>query len=199
MLERTATGVALRTLLGGSAGALVSTAVIGALSARRTGHAASGTNAASHWIWPLRGLMQYRTSLRYTGTGWTIHHLSSIWWAAFYETWLHVRPRHAGAKALAIALAAYAVDYHVVPRRLRPGFEHHVPRAGFVPIYGAFALGLYAARRLVDHVAASARRQRRCSSSIGSTAQTKPLASTASTTLDGSAGSRRRGSQSASA
>ncbi|WP_236873617.1 hypothetical protein [Burkholderia sp. PAMC 26561] len=40
------------------------------------------------------------------------------------------------------AATAYVVDYHVVPERVTPGFEAHVPPRSFVPIYAALGAGL---------------------------------------------------------
>ena len=39
-------------------------------------------------------------------------------------------------------MVAYVVDYHVVPRRLTPGFELRVPRRALAAVYGALAVGL---------------------------------------------------------
>jgi hypothetical protein len=39
------------------------------------------------------------------------------------------------------------VDYHLVPRRLSPGFEHRIHPAGMLAVYGMFALGLFLAGR----------------------------------------------------
>jgi hypothetical protein len=46
--------------------------------------------------------------------------------------------------------AAYVVDYHLTPRRLRPGFKKHVRTPSMFIIYGAFALGLAAASIIRD-------------------------------------------------
>jgi hypothetical protein len=42
------------------------------------------------------------------------------------------------------------VDYHLTPRRLRPGFKKHVRTPSMFIIYGAFALGLAAASIIRD-------------------------------------------------
>lgn len=46
------------------------------------------------------------------------------------------------AEAAVSATTAYVVDYHLTPRRLRPGFEKHVSSKGMVAVYAAFAAGL---------------------------------------------------------
>ena len=52
------------------------------------------------------------------------------------------------ARGAATSAIAYVVDYHVVPRRLTPGFELRLPGAALAGIYAAMALGL-AARDLL--------------------------------------------------
>jgi hypothetical protein len=41
-----------------------------------------------------------------------------------------------------VSAAAYVTDYHVVPKRLTPGFELRVPRLALAGVYAALALGL---------------------------------------------------------
>jgi hypothetical protein len=48
---------------------------------------------------------------------------------------------------LVVAATAYVVDYHVVPRRLTPGFELRLRGAAFAGVFATLALGL-AAREL---------------------------------------------------
>jgi hypothetical protein len=132
----------------GSIASAISTAAIALLSRHRTGHLASATNATSHWLWQRKAFRQDDFSLRYTATGYLIHHLSSIWWAMFYAGWLR-RDGGSGrvAKAAAVATAALVVDYAVVPRRLTPGFEARLSPAAIGCIYVAFAAGLALAAR----------------------------------------------------
>jgi hypothetical protein len=88
-----------------------------------------------------------------------------------YEAWRALRRKHdpvhdAGAAA-AVAAVAWVVDYGVVPRRLRPGFEAHFSRRSMVLTYAAFAIGLFATGVLTDWLQDSrehARRQRKNSS-----------------------------------
>jgi hypothetical protein len=122
-------------------------------------------NAVSHCLWPRRAFTETGPSARFTLTGLAIHQMSAIFWALLYETLL-TRPSRrrlrdhgpggvrqsdnvdsAGATA-AIATAAattalaYAVDYHVVPRRLTPGFEAHLSGRSLFCVYAALATGL---------------------------------------------------------
>jgi hypothetical protein len=79
---------------------------------------------------------------RNTALGFAIHTAASVWWALFHEAALAVqrRPRPF-ATACAIAALAYAVDYYVVSRRLRPGFEQYLSSRGMFGVYAALAAG----------------------------------------------------------
>jgi hypothetical protein len=66
-------------------------------------------------------------------------------WALCYEilgrrkTRSRVRALRDGALVSAVA---YAVDYHVVPRRFTPGFELRLPAKALAAVYASLALGL---------------------------------------------------------
>ena len=51
--------------------------------------------------------------------------------------------------AIVTATAAYTVDLHVSPKRLRPGFENRLSNRSLFLVYGTFALGL-AGLALID-------------------------------------------------
>lgn len=150
-----------RTLVSGSTASIISTVVVTAFARPRTGRASSGMNATSHWVWGERAMWKHAPTLRYTAVGYAIHHASSLWWAGIFEAMAHKRsPKTVAGLAAATTVTAYLVDYHVVPRRLTPGFDRHLPASGMVATYGAFGLGLVAAHlmlREVRHRAALAR------------------------------------------
>lgn len=140
----------LRALCSGSVASVLSTVAVSISSRRHCGATAAGTNAASQWIWYPRARHVARPSPMYTLSGYAIHHASSLLWGGVYET---ARPRQAAlpgrvARAAGVAALGYVVDYHVVPRRLSPGFEHRIGAAGMCAAYTAFALGLLLATRL---------------------------------------------------
>ena len=69
---------------------------------------------------------------------------ASVFWALLYEALgsrQRTRPR-ALRDAAAAAAIAYVVDYHVVPKRLTPGFELRIPSKALAAIYAALAVGL---------------------------------------------------------
>jgi hypothetical protein len=173
-LKQAARDVLVRGCVTGSGASVVSTLAITALSRRETGAAASGTNATSHWLWGRRAQRRHQSSLKYTATGYAVHHASSIWWGVIYEAWRALRREHdlvrdAGAAA-AVAAVAWVVDYGVAPRRLTPGFEAHFSPRSMVLTYAAFAMGLFATGVLTDWLQDSrklARQQRKSSSAEG--------------------------------
>jgi hypothetical protein len=68
--------------------------------------------------------------------------MAPIFWAASYEAWRARTPGRPLAKAGVVAALAYVVDYHIMPRRLSPGFEHRISPPGMVCVYASFALWL---------------------------------------------------------
>jgi hypothetical protein len=89
---------------------------------------------------------------RNTLFGLTLHTGASVWWALFFEALPRGLRDERGA--LAVAGLAYVVDYHVVHRRFRPGFEKHLSGPSLFAIYAALAGGFAIAGRLnrrLDH------------------------------------------------
>jgi len=140
----------LRTGL--AAGTLASLASTGALmlcGRREAGSMVAPTNATSHWLWGDQAFEVREPTLKHTGIGYATHHASAIFWALLYA-WLHAsrHPAQSVPEALASAGAATAVacavDYTITPKRLTPGFEHHLSRRSMGIVYGLFAVGLAA-------------------------------------------------------
>jgi hypothetical protein len=113
-------------------------------SLRDVGDAASGTNATAHWWLGERATRQSGVTLRYTVTGYLIHHVSSVFWAAIYERWFANREesRTTAGNAATVAVLAAATDYLLTPKRFAPGFERHLSMRSMVLVYAAFAVGL---------------------------------------------------------
>jgi hypothetical protein len=79
---------------------------------------------------------------RNTLLGCAIHTAASVWWAAFYELALAAQPRRKPLlTAGALSAIAYVVDYYVVARRFRPGFEAFLSPRGLFAVYAALAAG----------------------------------------------------------
>jgi vacuolar-type H+-ATPase subunit I/STV1 len=142
-----------RALISGTI-AGVATAVAASLAGRReTGSYAAPLNATSHVVWGDNAAWRNSASLKYTGTGFLLNHVSAIFWAALYETWFGRRGARADQPrpllepvigAAAVTASAYITDYYLVPDRLTPGFEKRVSGKSLATIYGVLALGLAA-------------------------------------------------------
>lgn len=131
----------------GSVASVLSTAVLGTAGKVENDTPYAPTNAISHWVWGDRAALQNDPSLRYTGLGYTIHHLSATLWATVYEKWFgekaerkELLPALAGAAAVA-GLACF-VDYRLTPKRLQPGFEKRLSTPSMFLVYASFGAAL---------------------------------------------------------
>lgn len=130
----------------GTAGGLLSSLVLAMVGQRQNASRAAPVNAASHWLWGDRALVEDRATLRHTGVGLATQHAAAIFWATLYSA-LH--GHRAEAKRLPDAIAggiatsalAYVVDYTITPRRFTPGYEHRLDGRGMLVVYGALAAG----------------------------------------------------------
>jgi hypothetical protein len=134
---------------GAVSGSLASLLSAGYLTWRgwRRGETAAPVNAVSHWIFGDRALRPDEPSLRYTLTGYLIHHGAAVMWGVLHaKAWgareRAKRPVPAAAGAAAAAAIACLVDYQFTPKRLTPGFEHRLGRPEMANVYAFFALGL---------------------------------------------------------
>lgn len=142
-----------RGLVSGATSSLLSTAALALMGRREDGSPYAPTNAISHWYWGDKAAQQDRASLRYTLTGYAIHHTSATFWAVLFERACgELLDRRAAATTLAagtaVAGVACFVDYEMTPRRLRPGFEQRLSRPALALVYAAFGLGLAAGAML---------------------------------------------------
>ena len=132
-----------RAAVSGTVAAVMSGLTVALLARRRTGHLASGPNATSHVLWGESAGRCHEADLRHTGVGAAIHHASGVFWAAGFEWLLATRRRpHPVVAATAVTAVAYVVDYHLVPKRLTPGFELHLSGREMLGVYAALAAGL---------------------------------------------------------
>jgi hypothetical protein len=135
----------LRVLLSGTAAAAATALAASYSSRRNTGSYASALNATSHAVWGDEAARRNEFTWKYTGTGYALNYAGALFWALWYEAlgWKRRRaPATALAEAAAVSAAAYVVDYHVVPRRLTPGFERRLPGRALAAVYVGLALGL---------------------------------------------------------
>ena len=133
-------------LVTGSLASVLSAAYL-VLAGQRSGVPAAPTNAISHWFFGDPSLREDAPSLRYTVTGYLIHHASSVFWGVLHaKAWgarqEAKRPLPAIAGAAVAAGVANLVDYQLTPRRLTPGFEHRLGKPEMANVYACFAIGL---------------------------------------------------------
>lgn len=143
-----------RALVSGTIAA-TTTALAAAYAGRReTGSYAAPLNATSHILWGDGAALRNRPTLKYTATGVLLTHGAALFWATLYEKIFGRSASATRAPAMALAGAAlvsagaYLTDYHLMPKRLTPGYEKRVSGRALTGIFAALALGL-AARDLV--------------------------------------------------
>jgi predicted aconitase len=136
-----------RGLVGGAASSIVSTAALALLGRAEGSTAYAPTNAVSHWIWGDEAAEHEGFSLKYTLTGYAIHHVSATFWSVLFEKLAGERLDHKdlrvtlAASAATSAIACFA-DYQLTPQRLKPGYEKHLSKKSLAGVYAAFAVGL---------------------------------------------------------
>jgi len=136
-----------RGLVGGAASSIVSTAALALLGRAEGSTAYAPTNAVSHWIWGDEAAEHEGFSLKYTLTGYAIHHASATFWSVLFEKLAGERLDHKdlrvtlAASAATSAIACFA-DYKLTPQRLKPGYEKHLSKKSLAGVYAAFAVGL---------------------------------------------------------
>ena len=136
-----------RGLVSGAASSVVSTAALALLGRGEAGSAYAPTNAVSHWIWGDEAAKHDGFSLKYTITGYVIHHLSATFWSVLFE---RLAGEKLDRKDLRVTLAASAAtsaiacfaDYNLTPKRLHPGYEKRLSKKSLAGVYAAFAVGL---------------------------------------------------------
>lgn len=144
-----------RAARSGCYASIASTLILVLRGVRDCRSAIAPVNAVSHWLWKDVAIYRSEASIRYSVTGYLIHHAASIFWAFFYELWT-ARTRkpapvaRAAARGAVVAAVACAVDLRCTPKRLTPGFERRLSKRSLLLVYTAFGLGL-AIHTLIDH------------------------------------------------
>jgi hypothetical protein len=112
----------------------------------------SGRNAAeplnavgSHVAGP--GAEQRRSfSAEATLPGMLINYGGCLFWANVMERWAHEQPlgdpRDALFRGSIAAALAYLIDYHGLPRGLRPGYERKLSEPALLAVYASLAITL---------------------------------------------------------
>ena len=139
--------IALREgAVAGTVATLLSTALLAVLGRRESASAVGGGTPRTPRLWGGAVRRADGADLRHTLTGFVTHHLAAVFWASLYSL-LHGHrdeaktPAQAVAGGIATSAVAYVVDYHVVPRRLTPGWEHRMAPRSLAATYGSLAVG----------------------------------------------------------
>jgi len=136
----------LDALAAGSAAAVTTTLAIAACGRSEDVSAWAPLNAISHIAWGDEAAAQVAPSWKYSATGIGLNACAMLSWGAVYSVLAGGRKHRSVTRALvagaATAATAYVVDYHVVPRRLTPGFEKRLSRPAMVSIFASLAIGL---------------------------------------------------------
>lgn len=136
-----------RGVMSGTVASALSTVALAALGKAGAGSMFAPTNAVSHRIWGDKAARHDGPSMRYTATGYVVHHMSATFWAVLFERFMGARLDRMGpaptlAAATATSAAACFTDYQLTPRRLQPGYEKRLSKPALAVVYGAFAVGL---------------------------------------------------------
>ena len=133
-----------------SSGAVTAVATAGSVSlagARDTGSAVAPINATSHVAWGESAADFEGIDAKRTGLGMLLNAGACAFWATFYERYFGRAADRGDARTALlgggiVAAAAYVTDYHLVPKRLSPGWEHRLSGRSLAMTYAVLALSL---------------------------------------------------------
>ena len=136
-----------QSLISGALASVLSTAVLALAGQIENRRPAGPINGPSQWVYGRSAAHRRRASLRYTLTGFAIHHAMATGWAWIHESLFgggkarQTLPQRLGRAAVTAAVANF-VDYKLTPKRLQPGFEQQLSKKSLFAVYAAFAVGL---------------------------------------------------------
>jgi hypothetical protein len=133
----------LNIVVSGTAVAFATSAALSLLARLEGRSAIQPVNSTSHWYWGDAAGRSRRIDAPHTVVGFVTHHGASLFWACAYELLRrHPHKRPAAGDAAAVTALAAVVDYAVVPKRLRPGWEKVVSPRAIGVAYVAMAVAL---------------------------------------------------------
>jgi hypothetical protein len=138
-----------RALSRGSVAGLLTMAAVALAGMRERRSGIGPINATSHVIWGDEAGTTDVVDLKHTLPGVLINGGAGVFWALAHELLrsrvLRGRSVPAVASGAAVAGLAYLVDYHLIPRRLSPGWELRLSRGSVALGFVALGLGLVVA------------------------------------------------------
>ena len=128
-------------LLTGTIGAVATAAVIALHGQRQTRSPWTPFNATAHMIYGNASVEKEGFQVPETPLGLGIHALSLGGWGVLYEAFAANQKLPASCTAATVATGLiYLLDYHILPERLRPGFEKRLGNAAVRDAYLALAM-----------------------------------------------------------
>lgn len=140
-------GFARAAAISGLLAGAVTAVTVAIRGARESGSAVAPLNATSHVAWGEEAGEVETADIKHTALGAAIHTAAGVFWAAVYEK-LFGRYAERGdygtalAGGAVVAALAYVTDYHLVPKRLTPGWEQRVSGRSLALTYAALAASL---------------------------------------------------------
>lgn len=136
-----------RAAVTGAVAAGTTTLSIALAGRRDSGSAVAPINATSHIAWGESAGRVEKIDAKHTLVGAALNVGACMFWATFFERWFgRAVARGDIGKAMlggaAVAATAYVIDYHVVPKRLTPGWESRISPRSLATTYAVFALTL---------------------------------------------------------
>ena len=137
----------LNTLITGGIATLATTVAASLFSKAEGKTAARPINAVSHIAWGDEATRRSEPSVKFTLTGALLNTAAVMSWGLVQEVLLgrFLRKKsvpEALAAGAAVSGLAYVTDYHVVPKRLTPGFEETLSKRSLAGVYAVLAVGL---------------------------------------------------------
>lgn len=144
------------SVITGSTAAAVASAIVAWRGQHDSRSAIAPINTTSHVIWGDQAASVEQATWQHTVPGILINAGAGIWWGLVFQKLFGEKvDQHGYATAAlggaATAALAYAVDYHLMPKRLTPGWEKRLsPPSLFLSMCGlgaGLALGAILSRR----------------------------------------------------
>lgn len=137
------------TMTTGAVVATATTAAAALLGRLESGSAVAPINAVSHIIVGDEEDTGERMDATHTLAGVGLNAMAVTGWAAVHELFMPRTGKPTVQRALlagtATAALAYITDYHVMPKRLTPGFEKRLSRPALFAVFATLAISLAAA------------------------------------------------------
>ena len=137
------------TISTGAVAAASTTAAMAILGKLENDSAVSSINAVSHMVWGDEAVETDALDAAHTLAGASLNAAAVTAWAGVHELFMPRTGTPTLQRALlsgaATAALAYATDYHIVPKRLTPGFEKRLSRPALFGVFATLALSLAAA------------------------------------------------------